>query len=294
LSQGSESGSARCGGIAQTLGTELREPVRTMSEKIGVAMNREAGGLLILQSSLIEHYFKLQAAERSLSSRAQELQRPKAISAMRQIELERQRVGRELHTGVGQLLAAIALQTEVIVVQLRNAPEAVGKALNRIATLAAEALEQARSISRRLHPPEWQRLTLEAAIQQLWEMSGIPHTFEASLVIEPLPREPRIEIKVLFYRAVQECLSNITSHAHATSIALLLQPRNDQIALTIEDNGVGFDVTGYLSAPATVTSGIGLRSIREQAASLGGKLAISSRPGSTKLELTAPFVPLES
>jgi len=280
--------------MAHALTLELRDHFRRMGDGISLAIGPGATDLLLIQRSLIGHYFQLQAAERSLSRRTQQLGHSQAVSAVRQIELQRQRIGQELHTGIGQLLAAIRLQTEVIAAQLPHPPEAVGKALSRIATLAAEALEQVRSISRRLHPPEWQRLALEAAVRQLWEMSGIPQSFEASLRIEPLPREPEFEIKVLFYRAVQEGLSNLTGHAHATRVALVLEPRNDQIALTIEDNGVGFDVPGYFGAPASVSSGIGLRSIREQAASLGGKLVVSSRPGSTKLELIAPFVPSES
>jgi two-component system, NarL family, sensor kinase len=256
-------------------------------------MDHGAADLLLLQSNLVGHYFRLQLAERKLFSRAQALRRPESASTIRQIEMERQRIGRELHTGIGQLLAAIGLQVEAIAVQLPNAPEAVARALDRIGALAGEALERARSISRRLHPPEWQRLTLEAAIEQLWELSGIPQSFEASLMIEPLSREPESEIKVLFYRAVQEALSNVTGHAHATRISLSLVPQDGRVALCIEDNGVGFDVPGYFAAPANLASGIGLRSIREQAAGLGGELAISSRPGRTRLELVAPFDPPE-
>ena len=60
----------------------------------------------------------------------------------------------------------------------------------------------------RLHPPEWQRLTLESALQQLWDISGIPEKYQVSLHIQPLPREPELEVKVLMYRAAQEALSN--------------------------------------------------------------------------------------
>jgi signal transduction histidine kinase len=66
------------------------------------------------------------------------------------------------------------------------------------------------------------------------------------------------------------------------------------MVLTMEDNGIGFDVARLLAAPASVASGIGLRSIREQAASLGGRLEITSGPGGTKLELSAPFAAPES
>jgi two-component system NarL family sensor kinase len=208
---------------------------------------------------------------------------------VRQIELERQRLGRELHTGLGQMLAAIRLQLEVVAALLPDPPVLVQQALSRISTLANEALEQVRSVSARLHPPEWQRLTLEAALQQLWDISGIPERFQASLRIQPLPHEPDLELKALIYRAAQEALSNAVRHARATRVDAALEMRDNCAILTIRDDGVGFDVAGLLRGPASVASGIGLRSIREQAAALGGKLEIESSPAGTTLLVSVPF-----
>ena len=120
-------------------------------------------------------------------------------------------------------------------------------------------------------------------MQQLWENSGIPERFESSVRIQPLAREPEQEIKVLFYRAAQEALTNLARHAQASRVDLVLEPRGDRVVLTIQDNGVGFDVAKLWKKPAAVASGIGLRSIREQAASLGGKLEIASGPSGTRL-----------
>jgi len=290
----SESESRDDGGDPRSWHFDLSGAARLISDKLRVALYEETGGLLALQSSLVKHYFRLQEAARGLAIRAESLQRGTGGGAIRQIELERQRLGREMHTGLGQLLAAIRLQLEVVASQLPHPPELVAKALERIGTLAADALEQVHAISHRLHPPEWQRLTLEAAFLQLWEYSGIPERMEASLRIEPLPREPEQEIKVLIYRGAQEALANLTRHAHATKVDAALEAREDRIVLTMEDNGVGFDVAKLLAAPASVASGIGLRSIREQAAALGGRLVITSGPGGTKLELSAPFAALES
>ena len=295
MKHGSESGSRDDRGAHPGSSQfDLSGAALRIGDKLRLALSDEAGGLLAVQSSLVSHYFRLQEAEEGLSIRAESLQRGTAGGAIRQIELERQRLGRELHTGLGQLLAAIRLQLEVVASQLPHPPELVAKALERIATLAADALEQVRSISHRLHPPEWQRLTLEAALLQLWEYSGIPERLEASLRIEPLTREPEQEIKVLIYRGAQEAFANLTRHAHATKIDMALEARGDRIVFTMEDNGIGFDVAKLLAAPASVASGIGLRSIREQAAALGGRLEITSGPGGTKLELSAPFAALES
>jgi len=255
--------------------------------------NGDVADLLKVQSNLLRHFFQLQRAERHLSSRSRKLRSPSGASTVRQMEMERQRLGRELHTGVGQLLAAIRMQLEVIAAQLPEPPILVRQALGRISTLAADALEQVRTVSKRLHPPEWQRLSLESALRQLWENSGIPQRFEGTLETQLLPREPELEVKILLYRAAQEAVSNLVRHARATRITITLEPRGSEVALTIRDNGVGFDVAALMAAPASLTAGIGLRSIRDQAAAVGGKMEIESGPNGTKLEVTAPYSPID-
>ena len=240
--------------------------------------------LLTLQGSVLRHYYRLQRAEQRLSRFVRHRKPGGGRQAIRQMERERQRLGLELHTGVGQLLAAIRLQLEVIATQLPHPPEPVQQALDRISILAADALAQVRSISKRMHPPEWQRLTLENALMQLWEMSGIPQRYIASLALEPLPRQPEQEVKVLLYRAAQEALSNLARHAQATRVEMTLRSEDGHLALRVMDNGVGFD-----PAKLGVFSGIGLRSIREQADSLGGRLEIESGPAGTIVSIIAPW-----
>lgn len=291
-------------------GPGRRDPARPLrftcilaaGERVFISAEREAEAtvpeqtwsLLHLNGSMMRHCFDLQTAERNLfiilRGRCPGGARRVAV---RQIELERQRLGRELHGGVGQMLAAIRLQLEVVVSQVPDPPAPVGRAFDRISTLASDALEQVRAISHRLHPPEWQRLTLESALRQLWDISGIPEKYQASLLIRPLPQEPDLEIKVLMYRAAQEALSNLTRHSRATRIQMSLGASAGKLTLTVQDDGVGFDVARLFSAPPSVASGIGLRSIRDQAEVLGGRLAIDSSAAGTRLEVSAPFQVVE-
>jgi signal transduction histidine kinase len=192
------------------------------------------------------------------------------------------------------LLLAIRLQLEVIVSQLPAPSWPAQQALNRIARLASDAEEQERALSRRLHPPEWQRLALEAAVQQLWDNSGVPQGFEAFLRIQPLAREPEQEIEVLVYRALQEAPANVARHSRASRVEGVLEAQGVRVILQIRDSGVGFDAIRLLSAPANLAPGIGLRSIRELASALGGKLEMVSGPGDTRPELAVPFVPAQS
>jgi two-component system NarL family sensor kinase len=141
-------------------------------------------------------------------------------------------------------------------------------------------------LSKRLHPPEWQRLALADAIRQLWQISGIPQRFEASLDLDELPQEPDLEVKTLVYRAMQEALSNLLRHSGATRVAVSLKLTDGILTLTVEDNGVGFDVERLSRQPAGIASGIGLRSIREQAEALDARMHVQSGASGTTLRIS--------
>jgi two-component system NarL family sensor kinase len=255
---------------------------------------KETKDISALERRLTGHFFRLLGLRRLFGSAQRRRGERSGHKAVRQIEMERQRLGRELHTEIGQMLTAIHLQLEVISAELPSPPPNVGRALESISTLAAGSLAQVRDISRRLHPPEWQRLTLESAIRQLWDISGVPQRFDASLEIHPFPVEPSLEAKILIYRGLQEALSNMVRHSRATRVAVALELSGGQLVLSVGDNGVGFDAQRAFSAPASLASGIGLRSIRETAQELGGKLDVKSGADGTKLVVTVAPFPVES
>ena len=171
---------------------------------------------------------------------------------------------------------------------MKNPPAEVTQALQQIAALADDAAEQVRSISRRLYAPEWQRLPLEVALQQLWDLSGVAHRFAGTVHLAPLRHEPQPDVKTLLYRAAQEALANVIRHSRATQLDLALENPGDRVILAVQDNGIGFDTVRMFQGPQSVAAGIGLRSIREQAAALGGKLLVQSGPRGTKVEISVP------
>ena len=247
------------------------------------------GILRNLEARILEAYFRLQHFERRLFTSRMRRRRGGGRMALRQIEVERRRLAGELHTGVGQMLAAIRLQLELVANQLPEPPAQVRQALENIAALAEDALSQVRSVSRRLHPPEWQRLTIEAALRQLWTVTGIPLSFQAELDLPDLGREPEPEVKALIYRTAQEGLSNIIGHSKAATVRLSMRRHGDLVRLVLEDNGVGFDPAELKRAPSSLSAGIGLRSLTEQAQALGAKIDIESGTNGTKLILSTPF-----
>ena len=246
-----------------------------------------------LAGKMVGHLLRLVQAERRLFLSARPKRSGGGRKAIRQIEMERRRLGRELHTGAGQALAAIRIQLELIAAELPAPPDRVREALDRIGTLAGNTLEQVRSISRNLHPPDWQRLTLHDALRQLWVLSGVPDRLEAVLELDPLPYEPDQEVRALLYRTAQEGLSNLIRHARATKVWLFLQYHVGRVTLSIQDNGIGFDVDRLLRRPLDASAGIGLRSIREQAEALAGTMTVDSSPSGTKLIVSVAISPAE-
>lgn len=206
-----------------------------------------------------------------------------------ELERERTRIARELHAGAGQPLAGIKLHLEILdkctsAIQGGEEAEranAARQTIGRLQTLAEQALSQVRAISHRLHPPEWQEMTLHQALRDLVEPSGLNGSLKLSLDLQPLPAEPSHGVKVQMYRCAQECISNITRHSGATEASISVAPRDGQIVLTVRDNGRGFDASSK-------HAGIGLRAIAENAASMGGTSRIRSGAEGTIIVVSLP------
>ena len=246
------------------------------------------GVLLALQSNATRNYFRLHRAQQALANRGR-APKSRGASISEALEMERTRVARELHSGVGQTLAGIKVNLELIAVRLPEPPELVRNGLDRIQALTDQAMSEIRSVSQRLHPPEWQRLDLKRAIEWLWVTSGIPEKFHATLELHPVVSDLPDAVRSVVYRAVQEGLANVLRHAGATELKLALDERDHQIIVVLEDNGSGFDVQAFFGAQAPEIGGIGLRALRDQVHALGGKLRLTSGAGGTKVEITIPI-----
>jgi two-component system NarL family sensor kinase len=203
-----------------------------------------------------------------------------------ELERERSRIARELHAGAGQPLAGIKLHLELLEEYASATPDSaslnsVKVTIDRLQTLAEQALSQVRAVSHRLHPPEWQEMTLTQAVDSLVESSGLSRSLGLTCDIQPLAEEPSHAVKVQMYRCAQECISNISRHAGATEASVSLVNDDGRLVLTITDNGRGFDT-------AAKNSGIGLRAIAENAASMGGSSQITSGAEGTRIVVTVP------
>jgi two-component system NarL family sensor kinase len=244
--------------------------------------------LLTLQSNAMQKYFRLLDLEESLANLSR-APRSAGLMISQALEMERTRIGRELHSGVGQSLAGIKIHTELLAAQMPEAPEAVRKGLERIQALTDNALSEIRSVSQRLHPPDWQRLDLAGAIEWLWVTSGIPDKFHATLELHTLDSDLPDAVRFAVYRAAQEGIANVLRHSGATALRLELGQRDDQVYLVLEDNGSGFDRESLNGKTNPAMRGIGLRAMRNEVLGLAGHFDIQSSPDGTKMEIALPI-----
>jgi signal transduction histidine kinase len=196
---------------------------------------------------------------------------------------ERRRLARELHDSVTQSLYSVTLLAEAGR-RLAHAGqvEPLEGYLTRLGETAQQALKEMRLLVYQLRPLVLEREGLISALQQRLEAVEKRAGVQARLLAEDnhgLPAQVEDEL----YRIATEALNNTLKHAHATSVTVRLIVR-EQVELSVIDNGCGFEPDDAQSH-----SGIGLSSMRERVARLGGVLRLrSAAGGGTEVRVTVP------
>ncbi|HEX8671295.1 MAG TPA: sensor histidine kinase [Longimicrobium sp.] len=202
-------------------------------------------------------------------------------------EAERLRLSRELHDQMGQLVTALALGLRAL---QDGSPSAEQSArIAELEKLADRIAREVQQLALDLRPPALDALGLPAALEGLlheWsERTGIEADLQSIGVDgERFPHE----VETMLYRVTQEGLTNVVKHSRATRVSLVIERRNGNLSVILEDNGDGFDLETVLVSPEK-TRRLGLRGMRERVARLGGTLDIESSPGTgTCLFIRAP------
>jgi signal transduction histidine kinase len=183
--------------------------------------------------------------------------------------MERARIARELHDGLGALLAAARAQLAGIDAGIKalEGMDLHGKANN----LLENAYQEVRRIAHDMMPGALERFGLNKALGSLCA-AATTDAFVADLHYDGAAARLPAPVELALYRIAQEALNNSLKHGQASHFNLAITVRNGQVEMRCEDDGTGFD-------PATVKGGIGLESMRSRAAFLGGTLLVSSTPG---------------
>lgn len=184
---------------------------------------------------------------------------------------ERQRLARDLHDSVSQALFGIALGARTARTLAERDPAAVIEPLDYVLGLAEAGLAEMRALIFELRPEALASEGLVDALDRQARALAARHAIEvdASLGDEP---DLDLAVKEALYRVAQEALHNVVKHAHATRVEVHLHLDGDRVRLRIGDDGVGFDPT------AAFPGHLGLTSMRERIAGVGGEIELTSRP----------------
>lgn len=205
-------------------------------------------------------------------------------------EIERARIARDLHDGLGQNLTSMLLHLRVMeeASTLDVAREHVGT-LRRI---ASTSLDDLRRVVRETRPPVLDDLGLAAALEKqvadVAECGSAAMSFTCDIKdIERLP--PSVETAL--YRVVQEAVTNSVKHAHAAHLAVKLTRSDGEVLVAITDDGRGFDVASALHGEQPP---FGLLGMHERVRPLGGSVTVTSERGKgTVVQVRVPLTPAE-
>jgi PAS domain S-box-containing protein len=224
-------------------------------------------------------------AENQLLEYSKQLKKLAAQLALTE-EHERRRIARDLHDQVSQSLALAKIKLDMLLASEKASP--LAETLKQTNDAIEKAIQNTRSLTFDLSYPILYELGFVAAVaewlrEQVQEKHAIDIEFEDDGLLKPLDDD----VRVLLFRNVRELLINIIKHACADRVKVSITKTDDSINITIEDNGVGFNVDEVITSRK---GSFGLFSIRESIGELGGSFQIKSKPGDgCKVTITAPL-----
>ncbi|MES2777947.1 MAG: sensor histidine kinase [Bacteroidota bacterium] len=204
------------------------------------------------------------------------LQQDMATRAILQAEEnERERIARELHDGVGQMMSAAKMNLSAMEGDLAFTNDNQKNAYERIVNLVDEGCREVRTVSHQMMPNALLKKGLASAIREFIDKID-SRILKVDLYSEGLNERIDTNTETVLYRVVQECVNNVIKHSGANHLDISLIKDKDGISVTIEDNGKGFNTEQK-------AEGIGMKNIVTRIAYLKGTVDFDSKPGNGTL-----------
>jgi signal transduction histidine kinase len=258
----------------------LGVPILQGSQVLGfifAACKRDAGGFTERDEGLLS-LFAAHAAIALTNARLYE--RSRELTAAQ----ERARLARDLHDAVSQKLFSVRAKARAAALLVARDPARATAEIDSVAALAGEAHAELRAVIDGLAPPDLAASGLVGSVRSYAVLVGRSYGVAVRVVADELPALDEQRETVL-YRVAQEAITNALRHSGSTDVTVRLAARPRGVVLEVRERGSGFD-------PDHTSGGLGLDSMRERAASVGGTLAITSTEGNgTSVRLTVPRTP---
>jgi signal transduction histidine kinase len=229
--------------------------------------------------ALIFIYRYMCGRKRLVEQQVKQLEQEKQLVATQSVldgeTQERTRLARDLHDGLGGMLSVVKLNLKGM---RKNAmlEYADVQLFEKAMSTLDESIHELRRVAHNMMPDSLSRFGLKTAIADF--CVGIP-IVKFTYFGDEKRLDPKLE--VMIYRTIHELINNALKHADATHILVQIIQEPERIALTVEDNGHGFD-------PASATKGTGLANIRTRVASYNGSMVVDSKSG-TGTEINIEF-----
>ncbi len=272
--------------------TLLERPLRPATM---ISVVRSAVAARRRQYEIRDHLYERKLAEEALRSARDALEgivedrtaalRRLSAQLLRVQDEERRRFARELHDSLGQYLAAIKMNLDVLALT----HESDGEAFDEVQQLLDRSIAETRTLSHLLHPPSLD--TAGFASAATWYVEGFAKRsgIKASLKIPEKLNRLSESVETALFRIMQEALTNVHRHSGSREVEITLSTTDTIATLTIADFGKGIAqevLDGFSHSGTNV--GVGLAGIRERAKELGGTLTIHSGDRGTVLTVSLP------
>ena len=186
---------------------------------------------------------------------------------------EQRRIGHDLHDGVCQQLAAINYRMEVLAEELQEKGDSTSGEAEKIGRLVNETIAQTRGVARGLFPVRLEENGLFSALEEMAGNASSLYGIKCHFTCDGVPLVLENGAALHLYYIAQEAVLNAAKHGRATRVLINLNRTKDRCVLTVQDDGVGFDLR------ATSGAGMGIRIMRYRARVIGATLDLKSKPG---------------
>jgi len=241
------------------------------------------------ERELAESHAALQERTTELERRTVQLSRLASELTLTE-QRARERLAKMLHDGLQQSLFSASLKLEQLKLKI---PPAAAPLLEDARAEIGEAIAAGRTLSFELAPPEVIAARLGPAVTWLADRMWTKYGLKVRVTADAGADVDRKDVRMLLFESLREILFNVVKHAHVDSAEVsLAMGADDMLVITVTDHGAGFDLAA-LDDGRTANTGLGLLSIRERLALLGGRLEIESSPGQgAQFQLVSPRLSL--
>jgi signal transduction histidine kinase len=200
-------------------------------------------------------------------------------------EKERQRIARDLHDGVGQMMSVAKMNLSAFESDMQFTNKDQQLSFEKIIDLVDESCREVRAVSHNMMPNALLKNNLAIAIRDFVDKIE-KRSLKVRVYTEGLDSRMDSNLEIVLYRVIQECVNNVIKHAEASRLDISVLKDKEGISATIEDNGKGFDIGDKENF-----EGIGIKNIITRIEYLKGIVDFDSSPG--KGTLIALNVPME-